>query len=143
MARREQKKRTESEDITSGNECIRNALKMRQRLTGKPEFKFEIGKISASENVLDQMDKTPDGSFANFVWESFARHCLCDWGDVSQKDQDSNNQAIKTGGALFSTYNHDKHPTICISTDADRSETAIGLECDFCEDCSWGTGGWY
>jgi len=105
--------------------------------TGKTDFEFEIGKLLVTEHVLDRKEKTQKllrekdrsvhGSFSSFVWDSFARHCLCDWGDVSQKEKDANNQALKTGGQLFSTYTHAFHPTTCILTEADRSQTAIGL----------------
>jgi len=142
MARREERELTENKDDMSEAALVRGAHDTRQRLTGRTEFKFEIGKIVSSEKLLDQMEKTkklmlernktPGGSFSSFVWNSFARHCLCDWGDLSQEDREANNQALKTGSELFSTYNHTKYPTICILTEADRSETAIGLQDDFC-----------
>jgi len=142
MARRGQKEVTGNEDDMSDAALVRDAHNRRQELTGRTEFKFEIGKIASSEKLLDQMektkklmlerDKTPEGSFISFVWKSFARHCLRDWGDVSQEDREANNQALKTVGELFSTYNHTEYPTICILTEADRSETAIGLQDDFC-----------
>lgn len=110
---------------------IRDGHNKRQELTGKPGFKFEIGEIAASEKLLHQMDKTPDGSFSNFVWDSLARHCICDWGDISQEDRETNNRALKTNCELFSIYKHTKYPTICILTEADRSETAIGLQSEF------------
>lgn len=113
----------------------------RQEITGRTEFEFEIGMLACSESVLDkmektkklvmEMDKTPNGSFSKFYGDSLARHCLCDWGDVSQEQKDANNQALKAGGQLFSTYKHDGHPTICILTQADRSETVIGLPEEF------------
>ncbi len=141
MVKREQRKHTGNEGIISDAESIRDAHETRQRLTGKKKFKFEIGKILTSGKVLNKMerteklmlerDKTPGGSFISFVWKSFARHCLCDWGDVSQEDRRANNKALKTGVELFSTYNHTEYPAICILTEADRSETAIGLKDDF------------
>ena len=141
MARREQRELTEEEDDMSDAALVRDAHNTRQRLTGKTEFKFEIGKIASSEKLLDQMektkklmlekDKTPSGSFSSFVWNSFARHCLCDWGDIPPEERDANDQALKTGAPLFSTYTHVVHPTVCILTEADRHETAIGFPRDF------------
>ncbi len=116
----------------------------RQLVTGRTEFEFEIGMLACSESVLDKMekikklvmerDKTPNGSFSKFYGDSLARYCLCDWGDVSQEQKDANNQALKAGGQLFSTYMHDEHPTICILTQADRSETVIGFPEGFSEE---------
>jgi len=139
MAKQEQKELAENLDSIS----LRESHKERRRLTGKKKFKFEIGTIAASEKLLDQMektrkvmlerDRTPDGSFISFVWKSFARHCLCDWGDVSQEEKDNNNKALKSGEQLFSSYKHTKYPTICILTEADRSQTGIGLSEEFSE----------
>ena len=118
----------------------------RQLVTGRTEFKFEfeIGRLASGESVLDktektkklvmEKDKTPNGSFSKFCADSLARHCLCNWGDVSQEQKDANNQALKAGGQLFSTYMHDEHPTICILTQADRSETVIGFPEGFSEE---------
>jgi hypothetical protein len=62
-----------------------------------------------TKKLLLKMNKTPGGSFSNFVWNSFARHCLCDWGDISQEEKYANNKALKTSRELFSTYNHAKY----------------------------------
>jgi len=114
---------------------------LRQEATGRTEFEFEIGRLACSESVLDKMEKTKKlklerdkslyGSFTKCFEDSFARHCLCDWGDVSQEQKDANDQALKAGGQLFSTYTHDGHPAICILTQSDRSETVIGLPEEF------------
>jgi len=115
--------------------------KERRRLTGKRKFKFEIGVQAVSNSVLDKWEKTkklvlernktPDGSFSKFVEDSFARHCLCDWGDISLEDKSANDEALQSGCQLFSTYMHRAHPTICVLTEADRLHTSIGLLEDF------------
>ncbi len=102
----------------------------RRKQTGRRSFKFEIGKLATSEKVLDKMEESR--SFADFCWSSFSHHCLCDWGVVSQEDEEANDQALKTGGPLFSSYTHPVEPwNICILTEADRSETAMGLPEEF------------
>ena len=116
---------------------------LRQEITGRTEFEFEIGMLAFSESVLDkkektkkllkEKDRTVHGSFTQFCWDSFSRHCLCDWGDVSSEQKDANGQALKAGGQLFSTYTHAGHPTICILTEADRSETVVGFADDVVE----------
>lgn len=142
VRKNKQKELAENENnISDDAMLVKNAHDKRQRLTGKTKFEFEIGCIAASEKLLDQMertkklmlerDKTPNGSFISFVWKSFARHCLCDWGDISQEDKGTDNKSLKTGGVLFSMYTHAVYPTIGIMTDADRTETAIGLLDEF------------
>lgn len=102
-----------------------------RKITGRTEFSFEfrIGKDLWSEGVVDNMEKAK--GFVKFVWDCLARHCLCDWGDVTQEDKDANDKAFKSGEQLCSTYTHTKYSTIHIVTEADRSETAIGLLEDF------------
>jgi len=58
MARREERELTENKDDMSEAALVRGAHDTRQRLTGRTEFKFEIGKIVSSEKLLDQMEKT-------------------------------------------------------------------------------------
>jgi len=142
MAKREESRNYEDIGL-SDSACVQEAHRLRHELTGSTEFAFEIGKIAFSENVLDKKEKTKKllrekeksihGSFAQFAWDCFARHCLCDWGDVSPEQKNANHQAVKTGGQLFSTYTHAGHPALCILTEADRSETIVGLAEEFKE----------
>lgn len=111
--------------------CLRDAHNKRKELTGRTEFKFEIGDTGHTVKLQRQIDKTHDESFINFVWDCFARHCLCDWGDISQEDREKNNRALQTKGELLSIYKHDKYPTIGIFTEANGSQTVIGLQDEF------------
>ena len=72
----------------------------------KPEFNFEfrIGKDLWSEGVIDNMEISKD--FGDFVWDCLARHCTCDWGNITQEDKDTNDKSLKNGGKLCSTYTH-------------------------------------
>ncbi len=123
---------------------IREAHSMRRRHTGKRKFQFEIGRLAILESVLDKMDgtreqlidkdKTKEGSFTRFVWSSFSRHCLCDWGDLFPEEKRGNDLALKVDGQLVSVYTHTTHPTIGILTEDDRTETVIGLLSDFIDE---------
>jgi hypothetical protein len=111
--------------------CLREAHNKRQELTGRTEFKFEIGDIGQTVKLQRKISKTPDESFISFMWDCFARHCLCDWGNISQEDREKNNQALQAKGELLSIYKHDKYPTICIFTEANGAQTVIGLQGEF------------
>lgn len=123
---------------------IRESHSMRRRHTGKSKFKFEIGRLTILESVLDKMegtrkqlideDKTKEGSFTRFVWSSFGRHCLCDWGDLFPEEKRGNDLALKVDGQLVSIYTHATHMTIGILTENYRSETVIGLLSDFIDE---------
>ena len=116
---------------------VKEAHFRRESLTGQKDFRFEIGRIAMSEDILDNMeqtkkelrerDKTPHDSFNGYVWSSFTRYCLCDWGDISPEEQKDNEEALSNGRQLFSVYNNDVYPSIAIITRDDRSETVIGL----------------
>ena len=122
----------------------REAHSMRRRHTRKRKFKFEIGRLAILESVLDKMegtrkqlideDKTKEGSFSRFVWSSFGRHCLCDWGDLFPEEKRGNDLSLKVDGQLVSVYTHATHPTIGILTEDDRTETVIGLLSDFIDE---------
>ena len=120
-----------------------NSQLMRIDYTSKTEFRFDIGVVIATEKLLDSCEttkklarerrKTFGENFGDFFHNSFGRHCQCDWGDVTQKCRQANNSAIKSGGTLFSTYNHRLYPSIGINTESDRSKTLIGLAEEFSE----------
>lgn len=129
-----------SENLSEPN-LIDEAHSLREELTRAVDFDFEIGAISLDTGVLNKMEKTKklqfkkeqtnEGSYIGFIWKNFSRHCLCDWGDVSQEQKDNNTDSLKSGGQLFSIYVNPVHRTICILTEADRSETVIGLPGSF------------
>lgn len=121
---------TDLRDVSDVAVECRAVHSVRRKQTGKRKFKFEIGRLATSEKVLDKMEK--GRNFADFYWSSFGRHCLCDWGNVSPEEKKTNDQAVKSSGQLFSSYSHPVEPwIICILTEADRSETMIGLLEDF------------
>jgi len=91
--------------------------------------------MEQTKKELRERDKTPQGSFNNFVWKSFARHCLCDWGDVSLEEEMDNEQALTEGRQLYSVYTNPVYSSICIITEGDRSETNIGLLGEIREAC--------
>ncbi|MGP3790513.1 hypothetical protein [Pseudomonas sp. B392_1p] len=57
----------------------------------------------------------------------FQRHARADWGDVSDEKWQANNDALQSNGRLESFYVVHRELSICIFTEADRSETHIVL----------------
>lgn len=89
---------------------------------------FNTGQIVATRGVYDLACENPN--FAQFIQKSLNRHVKGDWGDVDEEDKQSNDQALKQGTRLLSSYNDDRFPkngvaTIWIITEADRSVTTI------------------
>ena len=132
-------------DFDDDIDTLKEAHLKRERDTGKKEFKFEIGRNAISDAVANKMertkkelrenDRTPQGSFTGYVWDSFARHCLCDWGDISAEEKEENVRALANGGQLCSVYNSDVYPSITIWTEEDRSETIVALSSEVKKIC--------
>ena len=89
---------------------------------------FSTGQIVATRGVYDFACENPD--FAKFIQQSLNRHIKGDWGEVDEEDKQTNDQALKQGSRLLSSYNDDRFPkngvaTIWIITEADRGATTI------------------
>lgn len=67
-----------------------------------------------------------DGKFCAFIYKSFERYVIGDWGDTCEEDQETNEEAIINGERILAVY---KYPadgtTIWIITEWDRSATTI------------------
>jgi hypothetical protein len=89
---------------------------------------FQTAQIVATKGVVDLAAENSD--FAQFIRKSLSRHVKGDWGDVDDEDKQANDQALKQGTRLLSSYSDDRFPdhgvsTIWIITEADRSATTI------------------
>lgn len=56
-----------------------------------------------------------------------ARHCIGDWGDLSDRDRAANDAAVRRGERLLSSYRITDTLTLWIITEADRSATTLLL----------------
>jgi hypothetical protein len=61
----------------------------------------------------------------------FDRHITGDWGDLDQDDKNSNDDAVKNGASIFSSYDLPTQATVWIITEADRSATTILLPSEY------------
>jgi hypothetical protein len=64
------------------------------------------------------------------VHQALRRHLQGDWGDLSEEDKQSNEEALKDGGRLFSSYVVNELK-FWIITEADRSATTVMLPSDY------------
>ena len=89
-------------------------------------MKFQTGKLIATAGIANFINKIA----WNHIWvdECLQRHKAGDWGDLEQEDKEANDQALKYGDRLFSSYITDEGGTkIWIITDADRLHTTISF----------------
>lgn len=88
------------------------------------EMAFNVGEIVFTSGVHNKA--SIDDEFADFVGDSFERHCRCDWGDLCREDKEMNENALRNGDdRLFSRYNFKDGTSIYIITEWDRSVTTI------------------
>ena len=86
--------------------------------------KFPLGRIVLTAEAFRRL------SFGD-VSDALARHCQCDWGDVSAEDRDANNSAMWDGLRLFSVY-HDRYGVkFWIISEADRAATTVLFPDDY------------
>lgn len=85
---------------------------------------FPLGQIFITSNAQRTLNE-PD------VLQGLIRHAVGDWGDVDAEDKRTNNEALKKGYRLLSSYKDSKGTKFWIITEADRSVTTILLPEDY------------
>jgi hypothetical protein len=65
------------------------------------------------------------------VWQAVFRHRAGDWGDLSDLDKASNEEALRVGTRILSAYHDRRGVKFWIITEADRSATTILLPDDY------------
>lgn len=90
---------------------------------------FELGTLCFTRGVNDLVAE--DEKFTEFVMNSLKKHAGGDWGEMSQEDKDTNEQAVKHGMRIFSAYEKNILPKIWIITEADRSATTVLLPSEY------------
>ena len=97
---------------------------------------FSLGHIVMTANLQRTLEeRDSDGNGAGKGMEElrglFDRHVSGDWGDLVDEDWQLNQQALETGGRLFSVYTTAKGVKLYIITEADRSITTALLPEDY------------
>ena len=84
---------------------------------------FPLGQLVVTRGINDKI--ADDLKFSEFVLQSMRRHAAGDWGDLTKKDIEENENALEKGFRLLSAYIKEEHPKIWIITEADRSVTTV------------------
>ena len=85
-------------------------------------MKFPLGKLVWTRYINDCV--LENTQFAKFVTDSLARHCMGDWGEITESDKVENDFSLDKHLRLFSVYKKDKF-VIWVITEADRSVTTV------------------
>ncbi len=84
------------------------------------EAKFRFNPVQLSERANAVLEKED-------VWRMLFRHCQGDWGDVCEEDKRANDEALKSGARLLSSYHDRNGVKFWVITEADRSSTTVLL----------------
>jgi len=87
---------------------------------------FALGQTVATPGALSAFEanrQTPD--------EFIRRHQNGDWGDLESEDKLANDEALKSGGRLFSAYNLRDGTKIWLITESDRSSSCLLLPSEY------------
>jgi hypothetical protein len=82
--------------------------------------KFLLGQVVATPGVMEKVSEDDRIS-------AITRHINGDWGELSKKDKQANDEALQYGGRLLSAYRSSDGVKFWIITEADRSVTTILL----------------
>jgi hypothetical protein len=83
---------------------------------------FELGYILATPGALAALQKAGQEPH-----DFLARHVACDWGDLSEEDQNENDSSLENGFRLLGSYRTNAGDKLWIITEADRSATTLLL----------------
>ena len=83
--------------------------------------KFNLGQVVATPGALEVL-----GEAGRSPVEFLSRHVRGDWGELCEEDRQANEDALHSGGRLFSAYSVDE-VRIWVITEADRSSTCVLL----------------
>ena len=84
---------------------------------------FALGHLVMTRGVADLAAR--DSNFAAVLTDLLRRHIMGDWGDLCPEDKAANDQALETGGRLFSAYHLKSGVKVWLITEADRSVTTF------------------
>ncbi len=80
---------------------------------------FHLGRLTCTVGALQLIERLEEFPY-------LTRHSRGDWGDLGAFDRRANDQALRTGARLFSSF-ETPQGRVWIITEADRSSTCILL----------------
>jgi len=87
---------------------------------------FALGQIVATPGILELLESS--GKAPN---EFIAKHVSGDWIGLCEEDRQANNEALKDGSRIFSSYDLNDGQKIWVITEADRSSTSVLLPSEY------------
>jgi hypothetical protein len=82
--------------------------------------KFQMGQLLATPGAMSAL-------VAHDIAWAIVRHLNGDWGILDEHDRKTNDEALKSGGRIFSVYLAQDGTKFWIITECDRSATTVLL----------------
>jgi hypothetical protein len=79
---------------------------------------FPLGRTLATPGALEALDRTGDS-----LEDLFVRHQQGDWVETGPEDAQTNEDALLSGGRIFSVYHLRDQAKLWVITEADRAAT--------------------
>ena len=103
---------------------MRTQPRNKARLVSKPRL-FSLGQTVQTPNAAKQI------SNPIYIFACLLKHVTGDWGTVCPEDKRANDQAVKNGSRILSSYVAPNGTKFWIITEADRSSTCVLLPEDY------------
>jgi hypothetical protein len=87
---------------------------------------FPLGHIVATPGTLSELKRAGQSPDA-----FLSRHAAGDWGEISEKDELANHNALREGGRILSSYLTHRGVKLWVITEADRSATTLLLPSEY------------
>lgn len=81
-------------------------------------IRFQSGTIVATVGATMVADN-------HAILELLRRHCSGDWGDLSEEDKEANEQAVKHGDRILSSYRLPSGEKLWVITEGSRESTCV------------------
>lgn len=81
---------------------------------------FSLGQIVATPGALEALEQA-----GQTPMEFLVRHVRGDWGDICEEDAEANEQSLKDGSRILSSYRTKLGEKLWVITEADRSSSCL------------------
>jgi len=85
--------------------------------------KVSPGRVVATRAVYEWMKESPKEDA--FVLGCISRHVSAEWGDISDRDKETNERELRCKGLLMSCWKYDDETRITIITDPGWDHTTV------------------
>jgi len=107
--------------VYSDDEAVADNLKTEHTYTPIAARRFELGRVFVTTSAEALLDRSGCDRETLLL-----RHQSGDWGDLSDEDRQANDDALRHGGRLFSSYRI-QGEKVWVITEADRRSSTVLL----------------